>query len=64
MIALWYLSIGIAVGIEVGNHQVRRFDPGFDPTVSAAMAVAIWPVVLAMDAQYFVTHLGVSPPSR
>lgn len=35
----WYLSIGLAVAIEVGAHQSSRFDPGFDPVVAAIASV-------------------------
>jgi len=60
--ALWYLSIGVAVGIEAGGHQARRFDPGFDPVVVALVSVFIWPVVLAADLQYFIAHLTGALP--
>lgn len=61
---LWYLSIGVAVGIEVGSHQARRFDPGFDPSVSAIAAVFMWPVVLAEDLSYFIAYLTGALPRR
>ncbi len=61
VIVAWYLSIGIAVGIETGNHQARRFDPGFAPIASAMAAVALWPVFLTYDAGYFFSHLDGDP---
>jgi hypothetical protein len=59
---LWYLSIGVAVGIEVGGHQTARVDPGFDPVFTATVTVFIWPVVLAEDSRLFIAHLSGALP--
>ena len=62
LLLLWYVSIGMAVGIEVGAHQARRFDPGFDPSVSAVASVFVWPVVLASDLSYFIAYRSGALP--
>ena len=63
LIALaWYLSIGVAVGIETGVHQMARIDPGFDPTFTAIVTVFVWPAVLMQDASVFVAHLTGALP--
>ena len=56
IVVLWYLTIGLAVGIETGSHQARRFDPGFDPLFTAVVAVFVWPVVVWQDLAFLVGH--------
>jgi hypothetical protein len=58
----WYLSIGVAVGIETGVHQMARIDPGFDPLFTSIVTVFIWPLVLAQDLSVFVGHLTGALP--
>ena len=58
----WYLSIGVAVGIETGVHQMSRIDPGFDPVFAAIVAVFIWPLVLGQDLSVFIGHLTGALP--
>ena len=58
----WYLSIGIAVGIETGLHQAARIDPGFDPRFTAVVTVLVWPAVLLNDLGTFMAYLGGALP--
>jgi hypothetical protein len=58
---LWYLSIGVAVGISTGSHQARRFDPGFDPLFTAVVTIFVWPVTLSWDLQSLLAHYAGSP---
>ncbi len=58
----WYLSIGLAVAIEVGGHQATRFNPGFDPVFTAIVTVFMWPVVLGWDTYLFIAHLSGALP--